>query len=393
MQRERRPLHVLMILESAFPSSIGGGAEAQVRTLSGALRAQGHRVTVLTPLTATSPQHVVGRVGRTAVCRLRYPHIPLVGGPILWLRLALFLWARRKRYDAWHVHIAHHMGAVCSVFGSWLDMPVIVKVSGWWELERGVLATNASPLSRLARRGLLRATTWQAISHRIGAALIATGIPQKRIAAIPNAVDTARFRAIRRVPATSPRFVFVGRLVPEKGLDTLLRAFQQALRVSPGATLRLVGTGPLMNPLATLARELGIAERIDLSGHREDIETVLADADFGVLPSRIEGLSNTLLEGMAAGLPMIASRVSGSEDLVRSGDNGWMFDPDDVDALARCLAQAALLPVAQRLAMGGRARETVEQHAGMALVADRLITLYRASPATTASTFLAGRSG
>jgi len=393
MDSERRPLHVLMVLESCFPSPDGGGAEAQVRTLANALRAKGHKVTVLTPLTTTGPQQVVGRVDRVPVCRLRYPHLPLVGGPLLWMRLALFLWTRRKRYDAWHVHIAHHLGAVCSLLGSWMGKPVVLKVSGWWELERGVLARKAPPLSRVAYRCLLRASAWQAISRRIAASLVAKGIPSTRIASIPNAVDTARFRGIVRTTSLSPRFVFIGRLVPEKGLDTLLYAFAEALRSCTGARLRLVGAGPLAESLATLTNELGIADQVDFCGHRDDIEAVLADADIGVLTSRIEGLSNTLLECMAAGLPMVASRVSGSEDLVRTGDNGWLFEPDDRSALACCLVEAAALPIEQRLAMGIRARESVEQHAGLNRVIDSLVSLYRATPITTAPVIpMAGRS-
>ena len=378
MDRER-PLHVLMVLESCFPSPAGGGAEAQVRTLSKALRVRGQRVTVVTPLTINGPQEVVGRVDGVPVCRLRYPHLPLVGGPLLWLRMACWLWARRRHYDAWHVHIAHHMGAVCGLLGRWMDRPVVVKVSGWWELEKGVLADHASPLARACYRCLLRADAWQAISKRIEAALIAKGVPPANIAAIPNGVDTDRFRPIQRASCASPRFVFIGRLVPEKGLDTLLHAFSQALRTCPDATLRLVGSGPLGQPLAALASELGIANRVEFCGHRDDIEAVLSEADIGVLGSRIEGLSNTLLECMAAGLPMIASRVSGSEDLVRTGVNGWMFEPDDRDALAACLVAAATLPIGQRMAMGANARDSVEQYAGLQRVAESLLRLYRVS--------------
>ena len=104
---------------------------------------------------------------------------------------------------------------------------------------------------------------------------------------------------------------------------------------------------------------------------------MFADADFAVLPSRVEGLSNTLLECMAAGLPVIASRVSGSEDLIRSGDNGWLFRPEDRRGLAECLADAARLPLERRLAMGARARWTVERHASLDSVLDRLLALYR----------------
>ena len=392
MDTERAALHVLMVLESTFPSPRGGGAEAQVRTLAKALRARGQRVTVLTPLTASGPQRRIERIDGVPVCRLAYPRLRWIGGPLLWLRLAMFLCLRRRRYDVWHVHIAHHLGAVCALLGRWLDTPVLVKVSGWWELEKGTLAPDAWPVARMAYHCLLRATAWQAISTRIASALVKKGIPPSRIVAIPNAVDTRRFRAIAPAPGTGPRFVFVGRVVEEKGLGTLLEAFADILRAYPEASLRIVGGGPLESALKQRAAALGIDSRVDFAGHREDIETFLAEADFGVLPSRIEGLSNTLLEGMAAGLPMVASRVSGSEDLIRSGENGWLFEPDDRAGLAACLAEAAKLTAAGRAAMSAKARETVERHAGLDNVLDSLIQVYRNNRQTSMPALPAGRS-
>ena len=370
-------LHVLMVLESEYPAVGGGGAEAQVRTLASGLRGRRQRVTIITPMLPIGPQEKISRVDGTPVCRLRYPRLRWIGGPLLWLQLALFLLRRRRRYDAWHVHIAHHMGAVCALLGPWLGVPVLVKVSGWWEFERGILAQKSSLLVRLANRCLLRASNWQAISHRIANALSRKGVPPTRIAAIPNAVDSRRFIGITRSGSDGLRFLFLGRIVHEKGLDTLLDAFADARRGGVQASLRLVGSGDLRESLQARAAALGLNGDVVFDGQRSDIERVFADADFAVLPSRVEGLSNTLLECMAAGLPVIASRVSGSEDLIRSGDNGWLFRPEDRRGLAECLADAARLPLERRLAMGARARWTVERHASLDSVLDRLLALYR----------------
>jgi len=372
-------MHVLMVLESAFPANRGGGAESQVRTLAKALRARRQRVTVLTPLTSLGPQQRIGRVDGVPVVRVPYPRVRLLGGPWLWLRTAALLWSRRRRYDVWHVHIAHYLGAVCALLGPWCQVPVVVKVSGWWELDRGTLAEHASPLARLAHRCLLRVDAWQSISRRIAGALHSRGVPVARIVAIPNAVDTARFSALKRSESESgPRFIFVGRLVPEKGLDTLIDAFVLLLRDYPDAHLRVVGTGPLLEALTNQVQAHGIADQVTFAGHREDVEALLVDADFGVLPSHIEGLSNTLLECMASGLPMLASRVSGSEDIVRDDVNGWLFEPGDCEGLSRALHAAAALAPDARERMGQRARDSVERHAGLDSVLERLTCLYRA---------------
>jgi glycosyltransferase involved in cell wall biosynthesis len=384
MPTERNALHVLMVLESHFPTVGGGGAESQVRTLASGLRARGHRVTVLTPRLRVGAQQPVSRVDGIPVCRLAFPRVRFLGGPLLWLRMALFLHQRRGRYDVWHVHIAHHLGAVCGLLGRRLGRPVVLKVSGWWEIERGAIATDASLLARLTYRCLLRADAWQAISQRIANTLAAKGVPPGRLQAIPHAVETCRFRAI--VPTDSPhqRILYNGRQVPEKGIDTLLEAFAASVAGRPEARLRIVGSGPMQGQLQARAASLGLEGRVSFEGHRTDLVSVLEEADIAVLPSRIEGLSNTLLECMAAGLPMIASRVSGSEDLVCPGANGWLFEAGDAVGLARCLDAAARMPPAQRLAMGGKAREAVTNHADLAHVLDRLLCLYRgrAAPAT-----------
>ena len=371
---------VLMVLESAFPAPRGGGAEAQVRTLARGLRARRQRVTVLTPMFANGPQQRVSRVDGVPVCRLPFPRVRLLGGPLLWLLLARFLYRRRQHYDVWHVHIAHHVGAVCAVMGAWLHKRVLVKVSGWWELERGTLAPRAWPLARLARRCLLQADAWQAISRRIAAELVAKGIPKERIVAIPNAVDTSRFHGMAH-PQDAPRFVFIGRIVAEKGLPMLLDAFAEVVPACPAAHLTIVGTGPLLASLQANANDAGLAGNVTFTGHRDDIETLLADANLGVLPSRIEGLSNTLLECMASGLPVVASRISGNEDFIRHGDNGWLFDPDDRTALVTCLHAAVGLDPQQRRAMGERACLTVERQAGLDRVLDRLLDAYGGDPA------------
>ncbi|HVV52151.1 MAG TPA: glycosyltransferase family 4 protein [Polyangia bacterium] len=375
-----RPLRVLMVLESDFNPKGGGGAESQLRTLATHLRRIGQQVTVLTPLLARGPQVTAQRYGGIPVGRLRYPRVPKVGGVIMSARFAAFLLGRGRRYDAWHVHIGHHLGAVTCLLGSLLGKPVVVKISGWWELEQGVMAPGKKKLlDRVAQRWLKRAGTVQAISTRIAGELARQGFPAERILVLPNAVDTARFkvRAAPRAAGAPFTAVFVGRLVPEKELGTLLDAWAQAFAGRDDVRLRIVGGGPLAEPLRAQAERLGIARQVELLGPRERVEEVLAEADVGVLPSRIEGLSNTLLEFMATGLPTLASQVSGSEDFVVTGKNGWLFPVGDAGALAAGLREAAALPPERLAAIGRQARADVEAAASLEIVVGRLLALYR----------------
>jgi glycosyltransferase involved in cell wall biosynthesis len=367
-------LSILMLLEGQFPAM--GGAERQVETLSQALVGLGHSVTVVVPRLDGSQKSGASRHEGLDVWRVGYPPLRWIGSLLLMVRLAWLLFAWRHRYDAIHVHIAHNMGAVASVMGRLLGKPVVVKFSGWWEQEKGCLRPRGGPGASLARRMLRQATAVQAISTRISRDLQAVGFDPSRIHWLPNGVKTARFEGITRPEAgnTPPTVVFVGRLVPEKGLDSLLRAWATSRR--PGWRLRLVGGGGEDAALRALAATLGVADSVDLPGPSDAVERELASADVGILPSRFEGLSNTLLEYMAAGLPVIATRISGSEDLVIPRRNGWLCDVDDVAGLAAALAEAMDLTPQARRAMGDAARADVLAKASVPAVIAQLMPLY-----------------
>lgn len=378
MAAEPRPLRVLMILDSCYPAVGGGGAESQVRTLALHLKRIGQRVTILTPRVPHGRQVAIERIEGVPVVRIPYPFVRGVGSLVLWARFVVFLLRHGRRYDAWHAHIAHYLAAVAAVAGALLGKPVVLKISGWWELKRGVLDPDKGLLAASARRGLRMASAVQAISRRIGAELARNGFPAERIVALPNAVDTSRFGAARAAhDAAAPTFLFVGRLVPEKGLDTLFGAWADAFGTSAKARLLVVGDGPLREPLLAQAQASGIAAQVEFLGHRSNVEDFVAAADVGVLPSTIEGLSNSLLEFMASGLPTIASRVSGSEDMVIDGNNGWLFDVGDRAALARCLAEAAASDRARLCQLGLAARARIAHVASLEVVVGKLLALYR----------------
>ena len=377
MPRDPSRLRILMVLESVFPR--GGGAESQVRTLARLLRKRGHSVTVLTPRVPTAvPQARVQRLDGFAVCRIDYPKIRGIGTLVLWLRVLAFLRRHGRHYDAWHVHIAHYLGAITCWQGARTGKPVIVKISGWWELERGLLRKRGGLISAIGKRLLHRATTVQAISHRIELELAAQNFPAGSIVAIPNAIDTSRFPS-RPMPGTAEpvRVVFLGRLVPEKDLDGLFEAWRIAFPEAGGARLLMVGSGRCEQSLRALADKLGITGQIEFIGHQDDVTPYLQDVDVGVLPSLIEGLSNTMLEFMASCIPVIASRVSGSEDFIVDERNGWLFAPGDRAELARKLLHAVALGRQKLFAMGQQARADVEALAGADVVVDRLLSLYR----------------
>ena len=149
----------------------------------------------------------------------------------------------------------------------------------------------------------------------------------------------------------------IGRLVPDKDHDTLLTAFHLTAAAHPEAELWLVGEGPRLAALRQLAQRLSIADRVKFIPPREDLRPLLHQATLLVLSSRTEALPNVVLEAMAAGLPVVATRVGGVPELVDPGRTGWLVDPEDAPGLAAALNQALADPeAAQTLGRAGRAR-------------------------------------
>ena len=198
------------------------------------------------------------------------------------------------------------------------------------------------------------------------------GVEPERIRQIYNGVDPLRFspRQGARPNLAPPGFLpdpalvvgTVGRLAGVKDQATLLDAFACATSgdAIPQARLVLVGDGPLRKDLEGRARALGIAGRVWFAGDRADVNDLMRLFDLFALPSLGEGISNTVLEAMASGLPVIATRVGGNPELVREGSTGVLVPPGDPEALgaqiARLLADADL-----RRGLGRAARERIIQ--------------------------------
>jgi glycosyltransferase involved in cell wall biosynthesis len=375
---------VVFVLESKFPIEIGGGAEGQVRTLGVALQSRGIPVEVVAPMVPYGSQVEHDSVDGLRVWRISYPKVRIVGGIVMLSRLAWYLIRRRRRYDAIHAHIAHNMAAVACVVGRLLGKPVVVKITGWLEMQRGILSDRDVRLTAWARRAAVRrAAYYQATSQEIAHLLERYGFERKKIVRIPNAVDLSRFSpdAAQRdrnssAPARPLTGVFVGRLVPEKGLDTLISAWRQTFDTTANVQLTIVGDGPLRGTLENQVSAGCRQHQIKFVGRSQQVEQYLAESDFGLLPSLYEGLSNTLLEYMSSGLPVIGSRISGTQDLIQHRVTGWLVEPGSVADMETCLREVASLDGPRRRQMGRAGRERVAELAGIRTVSDRLLQLY-----------------
>ncbi len=204
------------------------------------------------------------------------------------------------------------------------------------------------------------------LAHRIicnSAALQKTlmnhhGVPGHRLTVIPNGVDAAFYRPAAAEPGGPPVLLCVARMVLEKDHDTLLRAFALATGTHPRAELWLVGEGPRLEAVQNLAQQLLPAGRVRVLPGQADLRPLFQRASVFVLSSVAEAMPNVVLEAMAAGLPVVATRVGGIPEMVVPGQTGWLTPPGEAAALAAALSQV-LENAATRRRFGRAGRERV----------------------------------
>ncbi len=232
--------------------------------------------------------------------------------------------------------------------------------------EHGRDASDPNGLN--GKRNLLRrllaplVNRFVTVSYDLRRWLVETvGVPARKILTIHNGVDTARFcdggweTGRRALGLSQDRLVIgtVGRLDPVKDQAGLLRAFTRVQEKHPEVLLAIVGDGPCRAELHALTAELGLSSRVRFLGERTDVPLLLKGMDLFVLPSIAEGISNTILEAMATGLPIVATRTGGNPELVEDGVTGMLAPVGDPQALAAALAAYVNNP--QLRALQGRA--------------------------------------
>jgi len=212
--------------------------------------------------------------------------------------------------------------------------------------------------------------------------LVAHDFHIPEIQLIPNGVDITRFTPTLVDTSLNERtkvVVCVSRLSYEKGVDVLLQAWnlvRQQLPTFSGPRLIIVGNGEIQTQLECMAKALGIEDSVEFLGVQSDIAAQLHRGDLAVLPSRVEGMPVALLEEMACGLPCVATRVSGSEDIIQHGVNGLLVEPEDYQGMAQALLTLLRDPDLS-LKYGHAARSTIEQHYSLPQTMDAFIELYQ----------------
>ncbi len=361
-----RVLHVVTSLEP-------GGMENGVCNLARALTDRGVETSVA----------CLERSGPFAA-RLPDPSAVIVLGKTsgFSLKAVFALWKEVRRLRPRVIH-THNLGPL--IYGA---------LATWWGRSVPLLQgehSQLAPWELTSRRLKQRRRLYKAcraihtVSEPQRDELIKLGFPGERIEAIPNGVDTARFRPSDRnaarqllgLPSDSVVLGLVGRFGPHKGHQTLLEAFGMIAQMHPRAVLTFLGGGGSeeQDIVASVANHPS-RDRVHVSGFRSDLEACYPALDLLVLPSTNEGMSNAAIEAMACGVPVLANAGTGNEAILTSGHDGWISDLRQAEALAAELTKCLADPAKMRFA-GEKARQTVESRFSLVQMVDAYHRLYR----------------
>ena len=253
----------------------------------------------------------------------------------------------RWPFEVIHAHMLVPDGWAAAWMGTRLGVPVVATAH-----RADVLDVPAQgPRSRRrVEEAVSSIDQVCAVSRAIGDAAEALALPQRPVQIVPNGADTEVFlprpaseaRARLGLPDDGPVISYVGKLVPRKGVDTLIEAMGILSR-RPGGAPRLLaaGIGEMREPLERRAAELGVADRIHWAGKvaHDEVGWWMSAGDLFVLPSLSEGLPTVVCEAMNCGLPVVATAVDGTPEIVRDGVTGLLVPPSQPEPLAAALGR------------------------------------------------------
>jgi glycosyltransferase involved in cell wall biosynthesis len=371
-------MKICMVISTPLPP--GEGIAFYIWNLSRFLRVQGHQVQVITRGEGRRPYYEVVEgipIWRPLFLPVYPLHVHLHG---------LFVQKLVKRLeggiDLFHFHtplpppVRSTRPILLTVHNLMLADARARKTDGLYDLLTKLMTPISTSIERRlfsVSRGITAVS--QPVADKIQQRLNCEG---GCVRVMWNGVDHIFFSPSGEVQADPNNLLFVGRLAPGKGLRELILAFKLVVTRAPGARLSIIGDGPLRDMTAALIRKNGLEDHVNLIGHvnsREEIRAHYRRAWGLIMPSLHEGLPGVLLEAMACGTPVIATRVGGIPEVVRDEVNGILIPPGDADAIAG--AACHLIRNADlRGRLGEAARGTIEKQFPWQIIGENYLSLY-----------------
>jgi len=368
----KETLSICMIVDGHYPSI--GGAEMQARSIIKKLAANGHVINVVS-LGLDKAQPVYDTVDDVPVYRIKYPHVKFLASMIMLSKSAIAIFKHRKS-DVIHIHITGYMAFLVGVLKWCIESRTFTKVSGAYEFDGGLLdIINRQKTSKRFFNYFIKKVDFiQCISQETQRNMLKLGYQKEKLLNIPNGVDTEKFYPKKKQVSDVINVVYIGRLRPYKGIEYLLEAWA-LITGYVKVKLTIVGGGEYGRYLEELCLEKNISESVEFVGFVEDVLPYYELADIYVQPSLNEGLPNSVLEAMSCGLPIVATRVSGSEDIVEDEVNGFLVEAKDSNSLSEGLKEL-ILDNDKRMRFGKESREFIVENYSIDKVVASLIEEY-----------------
>ncbi len=373
----QQPVRVCYVVSYFHPFE--SGAERQALAQGAELARRGHVVHVLTRAIPGYP--IVDEEYRGILIHRWIK--TAASGPLFGLSFVAGV-ARALRNLRSEIDLVHTHQALWEAVATGLARPLLGRLPALIQPASAGYYGEAEELSRtrgaaILRRVILSNTGFAAISAEIEREWRGLGVAPERIIRLASGVDAEEFRPgsspVEAKLLPRPRVMFTGRLHPQKNLPMLLDAWLEVSRRSP-ANLILVGPGNDRQALSERVAALGLDGRVQFVGAVDNPADYLRAADIFVLPSLAEGMSNSLLEAMATGLPCVASGIGGNTDLIADGSTGRLVADRTPEAWSRTLLDLLDDPAAAQR-MGAAARRRIDEEFALPVVVDRYLALYR----------------
>ena len=372
-------MNILFTIRYFYPFI--GGTEKQALALASCLIKKGVNVKIVTSRFERQwPKCEI--IDSVEIVRLFSPKIKVLGSLAFLFCLAVYLIRNREKFFLIHTFQIGYTSSLSILLSILLRKPSVIKLASsglGGDVQRAKKTLFGKIFLFMARR----ATKIISLSTTIAQELVEEKIDPSKMCLIHNGIDLARFKVTeaksrlrKELGITDKKTtIYTGRLSSEKGVDFLIRSFSKLNRETD-CQLIIIADGSERQKIVQLLDSYQLSKSVLLIQKVDDVASYLNAADLFVLPSQFEGLSNSLLEAMACGLPVISTRVGGSIDIIEDGINGLLVDVDNEDHLIQAISKV-LNDSLLATSLGKNARQTIVEHYDLDKITETYLELYK----------------